>query len=312
MLFSTCRENNISDTNISILIGSYYRNKLSLIKINDKKIIEEKIILELTGGSRIIRAGFLSSEQFYVVFETDWHEYTKNLNKIRIYNLTTLTWEDVFDYYTTSNIRIVDVENAGVFFSDYWKRNILFYLDIINQTNNEIFQFSGDEEIMHINCRSNDSIILVNTFNKNENIYRYYFIDKITNEKIKEGIGQLFASKYSNYILYNNTNVYIIDDLINPILNKEISVGNNRIFSKATSIDNNSFILTFYSTTPMLWANFLFGGNHKREHYDYWIVTSNNNESDIEYFRISEKYNNFSNKEFFDAIILDDYGFNDY
>jgi hypothetical protein len=291
-----------------ILMGDYYRNKLSLIEIKDKKVIDEKTILDLTEfkGPRIIQAGFLSSEKFYVVFETDWRDYTEILNKIRIYDLSTLNWEDVFDYYNTANIRIVDVETSGAYFSvhTYGIRNILYFLDINNQTSNEILNFSIDEEIIYINCRFNDSLIAVNTLDKNGN-YKYYFIEKQSHEKITEGTGQLFASKDNNYVMYNNLKVYIIDDIVNPTFNTEVPLENNKIFSSVTGIYKNTFVLTLYSTTPMLWANFLFGGSYEREHYDYWIVTVNNNVSDIEYLRIFRNNINFSNKIFFDAFILE-------
>jgi hypothetical protein len=291
-------------------MGDYDRNKVSLIKINDKKLIEEKTVLDLTEfkGPRIIQAGFLSSEKFYVVFETDWRDYTEILNKVRIYDLSTLNWEDVFNYYNTSNIRIVDVETSGAYFSvhTHGKRNILYFLDINNQTSNELLSFPDNEEIIYINCRFNDSLVAVNMLDKNENIYKYYFIDKQSHEKITEGSGQLFASKNNNYVLYNNSKLYIIDDPVSPNLNTEISVKNNKMFSRATGVYNNTFVLTLYSTTPMLWANFLFGGSHEREHYDYWIVTVNNNESDIEYLRIFKNNINFSDKVFFDAIVVNE------
>jgi hypothetical protein len=85
----------------------------------------------------------------------------------------------------------------------------------------------------------------------------------------------------------------------------EVSVEHNKIFSRAIGIYNNTFIFTLYSTTPILWADFLFGGSHKRKHYDYWIVNVNSNESDIEYLRIFRNNTSFTNKVFFDAIILD-------
>jgi hypothetical protein len=201
-------------------------------------------------------------------------------------------------------IGIVDVETSGAYFSSFRSSN-LYFLDINNQAKNNIYEFSPNEEIIYINCRFNDSLISINTFNKNENIYKYYIIDKLSHEKITEGIGQLFATQYNNYVKYNNSKIYIINDPVNPTLNIEVSVERNKIFSRAIGIHNNTFIFTHYSTTPILWADFLFSGSNKREHYDYWIVNVNSNESDIEYLRIFRNNTSFTNKVFFDAIILD-------
>lgn len=307
LLFSSCT-NNIQSKNMFILMGDYYQSELSLIEISDKKIVDEYIVLDLTElkGPRVMQAGFISTEEFYVVFETGWRDKAERLTKVRIYDLSTLNFKDVFDYYHDwIGIGIVDVETSGAYFSSFRSR-ILYFLDFNEQSRHEIYEFSNTEEIIYINCRSDDKIISVNTFDKNENIYRYYFIDKLSCEKIVESSGQIFAGENNIYLINNNSKIYLVDDLVSPKLYKEVSIKNKKDFYRATGVYNNTFVLTYYTTTPMLWANFLFGGTHERNHYDYWLVTGSNNESDMGYFRIFKNNINFSNKYFFDAIILED------
>jgi hypothetical protein len=144
------------------LISDYYQEKVSLIKINGKKIVEEKTILNLTElrSNRIIRAGFLTPNTVYVAFEGIKEKLTEIIVQVRIYDTVSFNKKDVFTYKSKyDNIRIIDVENSGAYFTGYLKRKTLMHLNFQNSVNSTIFEFPDGEEIVAINCRYNDQLL---------------------------------------------------------------------------------------------------------------------------------------------------------
>jgi prepilin-type processing-associated H-X9-DG protein len=307
MILSCETRNNSEETNnINFLIGDYYRGKVSLVKMGRHKIVEEKTILDLTelGGKRIIQAEFLTAHMLYVVFETDWVKYTEVMDKVRIYNMPGLNWEDIFEYRSISHIRIIDIEKSGGYFSDYTDRNTLRYLDFNNQTSNVIFIFMDNEEIISINCRFSDKFVVINTYEKKKNLHHYYFIDKQSYEKITEGIGQIYVNNYSEYVVYrNDSQIYLGNDLFNQTEKIEIPVSRGKYFSNAITVDKANFLLCLYSTSPDYIGNLLFGDGHVIYHYDYRLVRIfDNNKPDLKCEKIYKYWNNFDNKIIFDVM----------
>jgi hypothetical protein len=297
---------------MTFLIGDYYREKLSLIKINEKKPIREELILDLTElrGKRIIQAGFLELNTVYVVSEGIGEKLVDERVYIRLYDTITSEWKDIYTFKVIfDNIRIIDVENSGGYFSGYVKRNVLTHLDFNYQTSSTIYTFSEGEEIVTINCRFADSFISINTYKEKENAFHYYLIDKYSYEKVTEGIGQLYVNKYGDTVVCEkDAKMYILDNLFDPIKEVEIPVGKKGTFFKAVAVDKNSFILCFYSTSPNYLGNFLFGGEHVFKHYKYWLFRILDEEkTHFEYEKIYKYWNNFNNKILFDVSVSEDF-----
>jgi len=308
LIFFSCKNKSYPSgiNSMHYLVCNYYQTKLSLIEIYKKKIVSEKTILDLTelGGKRIIQAGFLSLGKIYVVFQTDWVKYTERMNKVRIYDMLDLSWEDIFDYRTTDNIRIIDVNEKEGYFSGYLDRNRLMYLDFEKQTSSTIYEFPEGEEIITIDCSFSDIYVVINTFEKKEKVFHYYYIDKHSYIKTNEGVGQVYLNRNNGFIIYEkNSKIYIVDDLFNPTETIEIPLREKKFFSKVISVDNEFFILCLFSTSPNYIGNLLFGGKNVIEHYDYRLIRVLNNDlSDIHYEKIYKFRNKFDNKIVFDGI----------
>jgi hypothetical protein len=181
LMILSCAEEDHFDgvTEMYFLISDYYQEKLSLIKINGRKIAEEKPILNLTElrGKRIIQAGFLTLNTVYVVFEGIREKSTEITVQMRIYDTISYSERDVFTYKSEyDNIRIIDIESSGAYFTGYLNKKTLMYLDFQNSTNSTIFEFSDGEEIIAINCRYNDHFVIINTYEKTKNLFHHYFI----------------------------------------------------------------------------------------------------------------------------------------
>jgi hypothetical protein len=277
MVLSCVTRNFFDETNeMHLLISNYYQEKLSLIKLNNNKITEEKPILDLTElrGNMIIQAGFLTPNTVYVVFQGDRGNFTEKPICVRIYDTVSSNWEDVFTYrISLGSVRIIDIENSGGYFVESLTGKTLRYLDFQNQTSNAIFDFPDGEKITAINCRYSDQFVIINTYKETEKLFHYYFIDKFSHEKINEGIGQIYLNKHSDFIIYeNNSNIYMINDTVNPTKRIEIPVENGKLFSSAIAVGENCFLVCSVSTTPDYLSRYLFGSYREIEHYDYRII----------------------------------------
>jgi hypothetical protein len=291
------------------LISDYYKEKLSLKKTNEKKITEEKSILDLTElhGNMVIQAGFIAPNTVYVVFQGNRGNFTERPICVRIYDTVSSRWEDVFTYRIgLGSIRIIDIEKSGGYFSESLDGKTLRYLDFQNQTSNAIFEFPVGEEITTINCRYSEQFVIINTYKKTEKLFHYYFIDKFSHEKVKEGIGQLYLNKYSDFIIYeNNSTLYIIDDTVNPTKRIEIPVENGKYFTRAVAVGKNCFLVCFFSTTPDYLSRYLFGSYREIEHYDYRIIKIfDNDKLNFEYKKLQISSDNFDKKVIFDGMIF--------
>jgi len=309
LVFLSCIKENFFDgmNKMYFLMTDYNLDKLSLIKINGKKIIEEINILDLTElrGNRIIQAGFLTLNMLFVVFEGKRRIPTEMTIYVRMYDIINCNWLDVFTYRNEHNkINIIDIENSGGYFSEFFNRNKLMYINFNDQTSSTIFKFSDNEEIITINCNYSDHFVIINTYEKMNSLFRYYFIDKFSNEKINEGIGKIYLNRRSSLILYEtDSKVFILDNLVIPTKNIEIPVENNKNFLKAIDVDKDSFIVCFYSTSKDYILSFLFGAEHIIKHYYYQLVSLNND--DLEYKKININNNYFKNKILFDVMLSD-------
>jgi len=303
MILSCAGENNSYEKNeMYILASDYYKEKLSLIKVNEMKITDDRLILDLTEirrGAKVIQAGFFSQDIVYIIFEGDNYIPTDSTIYLRVYDINNFNWKDIpiFNNEFVISIRIMDFEKHEGYFSGWTRRNILRHLDFDTQLSSAIFEFSEDEEITAINCRFDDRYIAINTYDKKNNIHRYHFIDKQSYEKTVEGIGQIYVNKYSNFTIHeNNSKIYMLDDLFHPMKRIEIPIKRKNIFSRAIPVNENSFIICSFSRTPIYLYNFLFGGEHFMEHYNYQFIRMLDN---AETFKLSSIP---SNKIVFDVI----------
>jgi hypothetical protein len=288
------------------LISDYHQERVSLLKMSGKKTVEEKPVLDLTElhGNRIIRAGFLTPNTVYVAFEGIKEKLTEIIVQVRIYDTVSFNKKDVFTYKSTyDNIRIIDVENSGAYFTGYLRRKTLMYSDFQNSVNSTMFEFPDGEEITAINCRYNDQFVIVNTYEETKDVFRYYFIDKFSYKKVNEGIGQIYGNRYSDLLIYeNDSRIYILDNLVNPIKKIEKPVEKNKIFSQAIPVDKYSFIVCFYSTIPDYISSFLFGGEQVIKHYSYRFVRILDfDRFEFEYGKIYMNRNHFGRMVLFDA-----------
>jgi hypothetical protein len=283
--------------------------KLSLIKMNKKKITEKKVILSLTGtDSWILQAGFLTSNTVFVVFKEEWKIDSENIFHVRTYDIINCEWLDVFTYrHRNNSIKVIDIENSGGYFSKSYESNELMYMNFTNQTIDMVFKFSNDEKIIDINCRFSDNVISVNTYEIKTNTYRYYFIDKFSLEKTDEGVGKIYLNKYSDYsILENDSKIYMLDGMFNSIKRIEIPVGNKKYLSKIIVADGNNIFFCFYQEYPHYLGIIITFGTlwGTVTSYDYWLVRALDNGHDFKYERIYRYWNNFRKKIIFDVMTL--------
>lgn len=286
------------------LMADYYQHKLALIKTNGKKITEKYLILDLTElhGNMIIQAGFLTLNTVYIVFEGIRRIPTETTVYVRMYDIINCNWLDVFTYRNEhNNIKIIDIENAGGYFTENFNRNKLMYINFQDQTSSTVYKFSDDEEIIAINCRYSDHFVIINTYEKKKDSFHYYLIDKFSNEKINEGIGKMYLNRRSSLVINEiDSKVFILDDLVVPTKNIEIPVKNNQNFLMAIDVDKDSFIVCFYSKRRDYILSFLFGVEHVIERYDYRYIRLFNDDN-LECKKINNNNNYFANKIFFDV-----------
>jgi len=294
---------------MNFIISSYYQDKLFFIKTVDNNIIDERIILDLTEnpGRRVIRAGFIMPNSIFIVFEgMRERDYFGSIVHIRIYDLHSSNWEDVFIYKGDDNIRVIDIVNTDGFYSGYINKNRLMHIDIIEQLYEKVFEFPIDEEIVSIDCRSSENYLLINTYNKEMNKYQYYYINKETYEIEQNGFGQIFINKYEDgYFLHeNNLTTYFSKEINNAANSIIIPFSNNKNLFDIISIDKDSIILNYYTTRPNIIGNILFGGKHTIMRYDYIIVELSDS-NDINAYKFSEiaYRNNYTDKMLFDAVV---------
>jgi hypothetical protein len=304
--FFSCTERNRPD-DMNFLVTDYYNKKLSLIKMNKRKIIEKKVILSLTGSdSWILRAGFLTSNTVFVAFKEEWKIDSESTFHVRTYDIINCDWSDVFTYRKGNNyIQVIDIENSGGYLSQSYKSNELMYMNFTNQTIDPLFEFSKDEKIIDINCRFSDSVISVNTYERETNTYRYYFIDKFSHKKTNEGIGKIYLNKYSDYsILENDSKIYFLDSMFNPIKKIEIPVGSKKYLSRIIIADGNNILFCFYQEYPHYLAIIITFGTlwGTVESYDYWLVKALDDGRDFKYEKIYRYWNSFRKKEVFDVM----------
>jgi hypothetical protein len=294
---------------MNFLVTDYYRKKLSLIKMNEKKIIEKKVILNLTKSHYwIFNAGFLTSNTVFVVFD-GWEETIPEWTHtfyVKIYDIINCDWLDLFTYGSVyNNIEVIDIENSGGYFSKSHKGNELMYMNFTNQTIDTVFEFSNDERIIDINCRFSDSVISVNTYERYTKTYRYYYIDKFSHVRKDEGVGKIYLNKYSNYsILENDSKIYMLDGMFNPIKRIEIPVESKKYLSRIIIADGNNIIFCFYQEYPhylgiIITLGTLWG---TVKSYDYWLVKTLDDGRDFRYEKIYRYWNSFRKKEVFDVM----------
>lgn len=290
------------------LMSNYYKDKLTLIKTDGAKIVEEKTILDLAElhGKRIIQAGFLTSSKIYAVFEGTGAKLTEELVSVRIYNIDNFIWNDVFIYKVIfDNIKIIDIDTSGGYFSGYVNKRELMYLDFSDNTISTIFKFSENVEIVSINCHYSDKYIIINTRESNKNLFHYYFIDKISYEIVNEGNGQIFLNECGVLIICeNNSKIFLLDDFINQNKKNEIPIDKNKLFLRAIPANRNTFIVCLYSTSKNHVGNLLFGGEHVIENYDYrYIRITESDNFNFEYEKLFKNNNYFDDKILFDVLI---------
>ncbi|MCL2722780.1 MAG: hypothetical protein FWD47_15730 [Treponema sp.] len=307
LIFSCDKGDHINGSaEMYILVSDSHRSKLFLKKINGNKIIDEKQLIDLTEirrHNRIFQAGFFEDDLIFFIYEGYSEKITEKSVYLRIYNIINNSWTDVCIF---NDIIIMDIENRGVYFSEYIRRNKLMFFDFNNQTTNTIFEYSENEIIISINCQFNKNIIAINTYENNK--YRYYFIDKQTYEIITEGFGQIFINKYSDYIIKKNeSSIYLLDDLFDPIIKIEIPIKKNHVFHKVIDVNISNFIIFSIKKRPIYLYNFLFGGEHYKEYYYYQLVRINkNNEFNLVNVKIHNLSNISNNQILFDAILKSD------
>jgi len=315
-IFLSCdKKNNIIGIDeVHLIISNYYQNKLSLMNKNEDNILEERTILNLTElrGKRIIQARFITPDELYVVFEGT-EEYieediTEETVYIRMYDIASYNYKDIFIYNVIfDNIRIIDVEKYKGYFSGYVNKNYLMCIDFQDRECSTIFKFPDGEEIITIDCNYSEEFIIINTYEKLNNLFRYYFIDRISYKKINEDDGQIYLSKRSDFIIYEkDSKIYILNNIINPINKIEIPFEKNEIFARIIFVNRNSFIICSFSTSSNIIGNFLFGGNHLIEHYNYQFVKILNNDGNIFIVETYKIENISQNKVIFDVITKQD------
>lgn len=318
MMLSCAGKHGVEPNKMYILISDYYQRKLTFRETNGNKIINEKVILDLTESPRrrIVQARFLSSNIIYAVFEGIRESPEEIKIHIQMYDIANSSWSDISVYTSiipvyvgeNDNIRIMDVEKAGGYFSGYDDRTALFYWDFSTHESKMVFEFPGNEEIVTINCRSNERFVGINTHDEKEGIYHYYFIDKNSYENTCDGIGRIYASKFDDFmILEDDSKTYVVDNLFNVQTEIEIPVNNGKEFFNVIDVGKNSFVICFYSTIPDYLGSFLFGGERVIERYDYKAIEIyKDDKTGFGYDDICKFGFYFRNKQFFDALIIEE------
>jgi len=289
------------------LVNNFLAADLSLIKTNGRRIIDRKQIIDLRTirlGSRIIQAGFLSLEKVYVIFEGSREISAESTVYLRIYDINNGSWEDVLIFRSElENIRLFDLGMSGGYFSGRGHNNRLMYLDFNRQVHYTILEFPRGKVITSINSCFNEHII-INTHERQNNIYRYYVLDKNSHEKLIEGIGQIHVNKHSNLVIHKKeSNIYIVKDLFNPTIIGEIPNINGKVLSEAFAVSENAFILSFISTRRDHLGSFLFGGNRAIEQFRYqFIRILDGNELDLPDIKIQNLNIVSNNQIIFDVL----------